>query len=181
MSELADPDCKENLVDTPQQADPNHTDLNTVLGMMRDQRFCMLTSVAGDQELHSHPMTPQQIEDDGGVWFFLDNTSETATNLSADSRVNLAFGDSSDWLSVAGTGTLHHDRQKIEELWNPMVEAWFPDGKDSPELRLLKVEPQSAQFWDTPGGRVASVFAFVRTKVTGERPVGASGTVEMGQ
>lgn len=158
---------------------PVQADQSTVLGIMRDQRFCMLTTFATEGDLHSHPMTPQQVDDTGDAWFFLDNTSETATNLAKDNRVNLAFGDDSSWLSVAGNGTLHQDSAKTDDLWNPMVEAWFPDGKDSPSLRLLKVESTSAQFWDTPGGRVTSALAFVRTKVTGERPSGDSGTVEM--
>lgn len=154
-------------------------DQATVIGIMRDQRFCMLTTFAAEGELHSHPMTPQQIDDTGEVWFFLDNTSETASNVASDNRVNLAFGDNSSWLSVAGNATVHNDREKIVDLWNPMVEAWFPEGKDSPDVRLIRVDPASAQFWDTPGGRLTSALSFVRTKVTGERPSGNSGTVEM--
>lgn len=157
----------------------NRRDQETAVGIMRDQRFCMLTTFAPEGELHSHPMTPQQVDDTGDAWFFLDNTSESAANLTADPRVNLAFGDGSSWLSVAGTGVLHDDRAKIEELWNPMVEAWFPEGKDSPDLRLLKIESGSAQFWDTPGGKVASVLSFVRTRATGQRPSGHSDSVEM--
>lgn len=156
-------------------------DQETAIGIMRDQRFCMITTFAPEGDLHSHPMTPQQVEDAGDAWFFVDASSETAANLAADPRVNLAFGDGSSWLSVAGTGSLHDDRGKIEELWNPMVETWFPEGKDAPDLRLLKVEPSSAQFWDTPGGKVASALSFVRAKVTGERPAGHSDTVEMGE
>ncbi|QIX26664.1 pyridoxamine 5'-phosphate oxidase family protein [Nocardioides sp. JQ2195] len=155
-------------------------DQSTIVEMMRDQRFCMLTTFAPEGELHSHPMTPQRIDDDGDVWCFIDGTSESATNLIRDIRVNLAFGDSSTWLSVAGSGVVLDDRDKIADLWNPMVEAWYPEGAESPDVRLLRVEPVSAQFWDTPGGRVTSALSFVRSKITGDRPAGHSGTVEMG-
>jgi general stress protein 26 len=157
---------------TPDQA--------AVVKIMEDQRFCMLTTYAAEGDLHSHPMTPQEIEEDGDAWFFLDTTSETAANLRTDPRVNLAFGDASTWLSVAGHGELLRDDAKIDDLWNPMVEAWFPDGKDSPDLTLLHVSADSAQYWDTPGGRVASALAFVRTKVTGDRPPGDSAAVDLG-
>ena len=152
-----------------------------VVEIMRSDRFCMLTSIGvGDQgRLHSHPMTPQEVTDAGQVWFFIDHTSEQAANVNAEKRVNLAFSDGSTWLSVAGHGTVVHDRAKTDELWNSMVEAWFPEGKDSPNLALLRFDPDSAEFWDTPGGRVASALAFAKTKITGERPSGHSESVEL--
>ena len=144
-----------------------------VVEIMRGDRFCMLTSVGVSDEgrLHSHPMTPQEVTDDGDVWFFLDGTSEQAANITAEKRVNLAFADGSTWLSVSGHASLQRDQARIDELWNPMVEAWFPEGKDSEKVRLLLVEADSAEYWDSPGGgRIASVLAFAKSKVTGQRP-----------
>jgi general stress protein 26 len=154
-----------------------------VVEIMRGDRFCMLTSIGVSDEgrLHSHPMTPQQVTDDGDVWFFLDGTSEQGANITAEKRVNLAFSDGSTWLSVSGHGSLQQDRARIEELWNPMVEAWFPEGKDSDKVRLLLVETDSAEYWDSPGGgRIASALAFAKSKVTGQRPdVGESRAVDL--
>lgn len=147
-----------------------------VVEIMRDDRFCMLTSVGDEGRLHAHPMTPQQVTDSGDVWFFLDAESGQAANITAQKRVNLAFSDGSTWLSVAGHGTLSRDRQRIDELWNPMVEAWFPEGKDAPNVALLHVQADSAEFWDTPGGRVATALAFVKSRLTGERPEGGENT-----
>jgi general stress protein 26 len=124
-------------------------------------------------------MTPQEVTEAGDVWFFIDRTSRQAANIEAEKRVNLAFSDGSTWLSVAGHGTLVEDKQMAEKLWNSMVEAWFPDGPDSPDLALLLVESDSAEYWDTPGGRVATALSFVKTKLTGERPSGNSDTVEL--
>ena len=153
-----------------------------VVEIMRGDRFCMLTSVGvSDQgRLHSHPMTPQEVTDAGDVWFFVDGTSEQAANITAEKRVNLAFADGSTWLSVAGHASLHRDQARIDELWNPAVEAWFPEGKDSENVRLLHVEADSAEYWDSPGGRIASALAFAKSKVTGEKPdVGESATVDL--
>ncbi|KQT91984.1 hypothetical protein ASG49_08310 [Marmoricola sp. Leaf446] len=151
-----------------------------VVEMMRGDRFCMLTSVGDEGRLQSHPMTPQEVTDEGDVWFFIDTTSHHADNIRAEKRVNLAFADGSTWLSVAGHGDVRSDRAKVEELWNPMVAAWFPDGKDSPEVGLLHVETDSAQYWDSPGGgRVASALSFVKTRITGGRPAGTSETVDL--
>ncbi len=161
-----------------------HEDLDQkkVVEIMRGGRFCMLTSVGvGDQgRLHSHPMTPQEVTDEGDAWFFVDGSSEQARNITAEKRVNLAFADGSTWLSVAGHATLHRDRAKVEELWNSMVEAWFPEGKDSEKVQLLLVEADSAEYWDSPGGRVATALAFAKSKVTGEQPdAGENSSVDL--
>jgi general stress protein 26 len=158
---------------------PADLDQTKVLDIMRSDRFCMVTTVGDQGRLHSHPMTPQEVTEAGDVWFFIDRTSDQAANVGAEKRVNLAFSDGSTWLSVAGHGTLVEDRQKMKDLWNSMVEAWFPDGPDSPDLALLQVESDSAEYWDTPGGRVATALSFVKTKLTGERPSGSSETVEL--
>lgn len=151
-----------------------------VVEMMRSDRFCMLTSVGDDGRLQSHPMTPQEVTDEGDVWFFIDTTSHHADNIRAEKRVNLAFADGSTWLSVAGHGDVRRDQAKIDELWNPMVAAWFPDGKDSTGVGLLHVGSDTAQYWDSPGGgRVASALSFVKTRLTGGRPAGTSGTVDL--
>jgi general stress protein 26 len=47
--------------------------------------------------------------------------------------------------------------------------AWFPDGPDDDGIVLLKVDATSAEYWNTPGGRVASVLSFAKAKVTGQR------------
>lgn len=152
-----------------------------VVEIMRSDRFCMLTSVGDLGRLQSHPMTPQEVTDDGDVWFFIDKDSDQAGFIREEKRVNLAFADGSTWLSVAGHGSLHDDRAKVEELWNPMIEAWFPDGKDSPGVGLLLVESDTAEYWDSPaGGRIASALAFAKTKITGGRPdVGENDTVDL--
>jgi general stress protein 26 len=155
-------------------------ELDKVVQIMRGDRFCMLTSVGDQGRLQSHPMTPQEVTDDGDVWFFIDTTSQHASHIRAEKRVNLAFADGSTWLSVAGHGDVRQDREKIEQLWNPVVEAWFPEGKDSPNVGLLFVESDTAEYWDTPGGKVASALAFVKAKVTGDKPdVGESADVDL--
>jgi general stress protein 26 len=154
--------------------------VDKVVEIMRDDRFCMLTSVGDQGRLQSHPMTPQEVTDEGDVWFFIDTSSDQAGHIRSEKRVNLAFSDGSTWLSVAGHGDVRHDRDKVDQLWNPVVEAWFPEGKDSPNVGLLLVESDTAEYWDTPGGRISSALAFAKAKVTGNRPdVGNSDSVEL--
>lgn len=134
----------------------------------RGARFAMVTSVSDGGELHSRPMTPQQVDDDGCVWFLVAADTDQARDIAARPQVNLSFSESSEWLSIAGHGQLVDDRAKIRDLWSGAAEAWFPEGPDDPSLRLLRVDGVSAEYWSSPGGRVASVFSFVKAKATGE-------------
>jgi len=146
----------------------------------QDARFCMLTSTAEDGALQARPMTPQQVADDLQAWFFISRSSDQAKDLAARPRVNMAFDGSSDWLSVAGSATLVDDRRLVQEMWNPVVEAWFPDGPQDPDVMLLRVDAESAEYWKAPGGRVASLLSYVKAKATGEPMRGESGTVDLG-
>ncbi len=144
----------------------------------QDARFCMVTSTADDGALHARPMTPQQVTDDLEAWFFISRTSEQARDIAERPRVNLSFDGSSDWLSVAGSATLVDDRRLVEEMWNPVVEAWFPDGPQDPDLVLLRVDAESAEYWKTPGGRATSLLSYVKAAATGEPMRGESGTAQ---
>ena len=139
----------------------------------------MLTSTAGDGALHARPMTPQQVTDDLESWFFISRSSEQAADLGARPDVNLSFDGSSDWLSVAGRATLVDDRALVKEMWNPVVEAWFPDGAEDPDVLLLRVDAVSAEYWKAPGGRAASLLSFVKAKVTGEPLEGEQESVRL--
>ena len=103
------------MSDTQHTDDQQGLEQDKVVGLMKDDRFCMLTSVGDEGRLHAHPMTPQEITDEGDVWFFIDATSHQAANITAEKRVNVSFSDGSTWLSVAGHGDVRQDRAKIDE------------------------------------------------------------------
>ncbi|MDO9352316.1 MAG: pyridoxamine 5'-phosphate oxidase family protein [Solirubrobacteraceae bacterium] len=157
-------------------------EVQKVRDLMEDSgRIVMLTSVdhaAG--RLVSRPMAVQEIDDDGTVWFFASDASPKADELTKDPTVNIAFSSRSSWVSLAGSASIVHDRQKIVELWSPGAESWFPDVPDSPYVGRLRIDPDSAEYWDTPGGRVSAVLAYGKSKITGERPnIGESNVVEL--
>lgn len=156
-------------------------ELTKVHELVADTRLAMLSTIDHDTgRLVSRPMAVQEVDDDGTVWFFASDESPKADQLERDPAVNVACTSGSSWVSLAGRGEIVHDREKIRDLWNSGVEAWFPDGPDGDDVALLKVVPQSAEYWDTPGGRVSGVLAYAKSKITGERPdVGESGVVEL--
>ena len=150
-----------------------------VVEIMRGEGLAMLTCVSHDGKLHSHPMAPQEVTDDADVRFFIGLQGEQADELRTNPEVNLAFAEAGSWLSVSGRAVFEENRAKIDELWNDDVSKWFDGGKDDPNLGLIRVVGDSAQFWGQPGGKVASIAELVKAKVTGQRPEGGSGTTEL--
>ncbi len=61
------------------------------------------------------------------------------------------------------------DRKKIEELWKPEFKMWFPEGKDDPEIALLKVSLEKAEYWDSPSSIFGYALSFVSAVVAGKQ------------
>lgn len=61
------------------------------------------------------------------------------------------------------------DRQKIKELWKPVLKAWFPDGPEQADIALLKVQLKKAEYWDGPSSTIAQAVSFVSAIVTGKQ------------
>jgi len=140
-----------------------------VAELLKGERFGMLTTTGVDGTLISRPMAMQEVEFDGDLWFFAARDSRKIAHLTARPQVNVAVGSSDNWVSLTGTGVVVTDAAKKRELWNSMVEAWFPEGPDDDGVVLLKVEADSAEYWDSPGGRLATAISFAKAKLTGER------------
>lgn len=167
-------------VSAPADAATDPAAVTKAVELLRKAPLVMLVTVSPDGDLQSRPMTIQQVEDDGDVWFFLGAGSQQARAIEAEPRVNVAIGHTDWWLSVSGRARLTQDRATIEELWNSQVEAWFPGGRNDPDVALLHVEATSAEYWDSPGGgRVSSLFHFVKSRVTGTRMEGENATTEL--
>ena len=140
-----------------------------VAELIKDARFAMLTTVSADGSLVSRPMGVQDVDFDGDLWFFADADSHKVAEIEHGSPANAAFAGSSSWVSVSGPAEVVRDVAKQRELWGPVAEAWYPDGPETPGLVLVVLRGETAEYWDSPGGRIATVLSLVKAKVTGER------------
>ncbi len=139
-----------------------------VAELVRDQHLAMLTTRDPSGTLMSRPMALQEVEFDGDLWFFAERGSNPVEHVAASPQVNVGAGSGGSWVSLTGDAVVVHDAAKKRELWNSGVEAWFPQGPDDDSVVLIKVQAESAEYWDTPGGRVASLISLVKAKATGE-------------
>jgi general stress protein 26 len=140
-----------------------------VAQLMKGERFGFLTTITMDGRLTSRPMTLQEVEFDGDLWFFAERDSNPVRHITASPAANVGVGSGGTWVSLTGDAVVVEDVARKRELWNSAVEAWFPQGPDDDSVVLLKVQADSAEYWDSPGGRLATVFSFAKAKLTGER------------
>jgi general stress protein 26 len=153
---------------TPQRRQDN---LQKLREMVKDIDFCMLTTVDENGDLHSRPMSVNgDIDPDGDLWFFTSASSHKVAEISKLPKVNVCFADPDNqhYVSISGKAQLVRDRNKIDELWRPEFKMWFPEGKDDPQVALLRVNLEQAEYWDSPSSTIGFVLNFVSSLVTGK-------------
>jgi general stress protein 26 len=142
--------------------------INKIKELTEGIDFCMLTTLDGGM-LRSRPMSTQEFEFDGDLWFFTSDNTHKIDEIQKDNRVNVAYSKPEDnkYLSVSGKAEVVKDRAKIEELWSPVLKAWFPEGLDDPHLCLLKIPVEQAEYWDAPNSTIVQLFGMVKAIATG--------------
>lgn len=146
-----------------------HTEaIEKLRDLIKDIDFCMLTTVDEDGTLRSRPMSTQDAEFDGDLWFFTYDSSPKAQEVRHERQVNVSYADigAQTYISVSGTATLVRDRAKMEQYWSPEYKAYFPDGLETPDLALMKVHVQKAEYWESDG-RVATLLQIAKAALTG--------------
>ena len=139
--------------------------------LAEDIRFCMYTTI-NDGKIESRPMTTLDIDDNGNVWFFTSKQTQLGEETTWGEAVSLIYSDpkNNSYLSVSGNASIIEDENKKEELWNPMSKAWFPEGKDDPNLVMLKVTTDEAAYWDSSSSKMIVFFSMLKAVITGNTP-----------
>jgi Uncharacterized stress protein (general stress protein 26) len=119
---------------------------------------------------HGVPMSRQEVDEEGTIWYICSAESETFKNISQDPRVSLFYADPKNYtfLSINGTASLSRDQERIDRYWNKMMEGWFEKGKEDPNIQLLQVTPKDAHYWDSNSNRIVNLLKMLKATVTGE-------------
>ena len=150
--------------------------------LVKSEQMCLFTTQLSTIPLSTRPMSAMEADKEGNIWFFSAKSSDKNEHILADPRVQLFFSNSSNYefLSVYGTAAITEDREKIEKYWTPMIKAWFQNGKDDPEITLIKVTPKEAYYWDTKNNKAISMLKIFTSVVTGKTmDDGVEGTLKV--
>ena len=139
---------------------------------IRSMRFAMFTTVDEYGHLISHPMTNQETDEGGGLWFYTSIHAPLWQNIALQPEVNISFAQPEDslYVSISGTAERVVDRERIRAMWNAAVQAWFPAGPEDQHVVLVRVDPHSAEYWDSNDSKMVRIFAMAKAAITGDKP-----------
>ncbi len=131
--------------------------------------ICLFATQLSSKPLSIRPMGTMKVDSEGHLWFFSNKFSSKNKEIQDDAHVHLFYANNNDseYLSIYGEAEILTDRKKIEELWNPIVRAWFHDGKTDADITLIKVNPEEAYYWDTRHNKMISLLKIFAGAVTG--------------
>lgn len=142
---------------------------NKLKELVEEIDMCMFcTNLTVDDGATCRPMSTQQVCNQGNIWFFSEANSVKNKEIEQDKKVQLFYSHpgKNRYMVVNGEAEIIFDKEKTDELWTKMAEMWFKEGKDDPNISLIKVKPTSAYYWDTDGNKMINflkVVAFVTT------------------
>lgn len=118
--------------------------------------------------------------ENNAIYFLTDARHHKDDEIARSPGINLSFADASaqKYVSLTGTAVVSNDRAKIKEFFSTEAKAWW-ESADDPNIRVLKVTPDDAEYWDSPG-TVVSYVKMAAAAVTGSRPdIGENRKVSM--
>ena len=149
---------------------------------LKKVRYGMLGVVGAQPAQHFQPMTAFAEKDEGAIWFFTRRDTDIAKAALGASRVMFIVQakDQEFQACIGGRLVQAFDRARVEKYWNPIVAAWYPQGKDDPGLTLLRMDATDAQVWVSQQNPVMFAYEITKANLTHREPdVGASATVDL--
>ncbi|HQS33228.1 pyridoxamine 5'-phosphate oxidase family protein [Polaromonas sp.] len=142
--------------------------------LIKDIKFGMLTHRHATGMMHSCPLTTQnkKLDEDSQLYFFISRKSELASALAADANVNVSYADpgKDSYVSVSGVAAIREDQAKKQALWSAPAKAWFAGGVDDPDLALLAISIDHAEYWDVKESKMVQLAKMAAAAFTGKQP-----------
>jgi len=150
--------------------------------LVDDIKTCLFCTNITDIPFKARPMATLDVDDEGNLWFFSNKASDKNDEMKNNDAVQLVYAknSSNEFLVVNGKAELVNSKEKIDELWTSMAKAWFPEGKDDPNISVIKIIPKDAHYWDTINGKVITLFKIATAVITGNpSDVGVEGKISV--
>lgn len=129
----------------------------------------MLITKETDEEssLRGRPMSLVQEAYDGTLYFYTSKKDAKVYEVKNDRDICMTFSEPKDnvYVSLTGKATLTTDEELINKYWNSNVAAWFENGKDDPNLAMLKVKINKGEHWDSTNNKFVRLFEMAKAKV----------------
>lgn len=137
--------------------------------LIADVKVCMMMTKDANGKMSARPMSNAKVDEDGSVWFFTNEFSGKVAQISHENEIFLTYAspNANSYVAFNAIATLEDDKNKIDELWTPAMNAWFAEGKDDPKILLIHATPIEAEYWDNTSSKIIMLFHMLKASVTG--------------
>jgi general stress protein 26 len=145
-------------------------EVDRVWTLINDIPVAMVVTHEGqNRHMRARPMAMRPAREEGAIYFLTDADAPKAEEIQRDETICLVLADSRSqkYVSITGYAEILDDRDRVKEIWSVYDRAFWPD-KDDPRIRILRVAPESAEFWEGAGA-VATAVKLVAAVASGER------------
>lgn len=158
------------------QPDPDAKNLNQdaavekIRQIAKSARVCLFGTSEGHLPLEVRPMSVQDVDAAGNLWFLGARSSFQTRQLSRHPQAQLLFSNpgASEYLSLQGRAFVTDSRPLKEKYWNALAKGWFPGGIDDPELMVIRFQTESGHYWDTEYGKTVTLLSVLAGAITGQ-------------
>jgi general stress protein 26 len=149
----------------------NSADLQKISHLIKDIKVAMLTS-DDNGHLRSRPMVAAQNDFAGELLFFTHASAPKVDEVEQHGQVNVSYADADkqNYVSLSGVAEIVRDPAVVRAHWSEAMRTWFPKGKDDPDIAILKVSVEQAEYWDAPSSTMVYLYGYVKAVATGASP-----------
>ena len=148
-----------------------HEEQQKVWELIKEVGIALMVTSTGEG-LRGRPMAAMNKTFEGDLWFASRDDTPKLGEIASESHVLLAYSEpkSQNYVSVAGMARVIHDKAKVNELWTEGLRVWFPAGPDDPNIALIRVTVETAEYWDSPSSKWLYAYGYAKARLTGEAP-----------
>lgn len=126
--------------------------------LMKTIDICQFATLGDGGQLHSRPMSNNsEVEFDGDSWFFAPSDGRLVAELEKDPAAVTAYRDGYTFVAVSGRASIETDAELKMRYWLTELERWFPNGPDDPNVSLIRLEAEHAEWWGEKGDGAADL------------------------
>jgi general stress protein 26 len=145
-------------------------DIDRVWSLIKEISVAMVVTHSGRGErMRARPMAARPARDEGAIYFLTDANAPKDQEIEHNDNICLALADNKGqkYLSITGRAEIFDDKDRVKQIWSAYDAAFWRDEND-PRIRIMRVRPESAEYWEGLGA-VVSVVKLIAAKLSGER------------
>lgn len=122
---------------------------------------------------HSQPMTCFAEPEAATLWFFTRDDTDLAGAVASSGQSGMFSFQARDrkvYACLQGELSIDNDRERIDRFWNPVVSAWYPDGKEDPHLTLIRLDARDGRVWLSEKGALGFAYQILKANLTSTLP-----------